>query len=38
MTGAELFAFVILPIVVAVLGWAIVFAAERYNRHGDVKR
>jgi hypothetical protein len=32
MTGTQLFAFVILPIVVAALGWGVVLLYERHGR------
>jgi hypothetical protein len=34
MTNTELFAFIILPIAVAVLGWAIVFLNDHFKSHG----
>jgi predicted Na+-dependent transporter len=33
MTGTQLFAFVILPLVVAALGWIIALAAERHSHN-----
>lgn len=35
MTGTQLFAFVILPIVVAALGWAAVLINERWSHDGS---
>lgn len=34
MTGTQLFAFVILPVVVAGLGWSIALLHDRANRRG----
>ncbi len=33
MTGTQLFAFVILPLVVAALGWIVALAAERRSHN-----
>ena len=33
MTDTQLFAFVILPILVAALGWTVVLVNEWYNKH-----
>ncbi len=33
MTGQQLFAFVILPLTVAALGWGIAVLNERHERH-----
>jgi hypothetical protein len=38
MTDIQLFAFVILPIAVAALGWLIVLLNERYGDDADRKR
>jgi len=38
MTDIQLFAFVILPIAVAALGWLIVLLNERYGDGADRKR
>jgi hypothetical protein len=38
MTDIQLFAFVILPIVVVALGWGAVFLNERFGGGSDRKR
>ncbi|PYE89541.1 hypothetical protein C7477_10348 [Phyllobacterium leguminum] len=37
MTGMQLFAFVILPLVIAGLGWVIVLWTEYQNKRADPK-
>lgn len=37
MTGTQLFAFVILPLVIVALGWVIVFWTEYQNKRAGIK-
>jgi len=38
MTNAQVFAFVILPLSIAALGWAVVFLHERFERRRPSQR
>jgi hypothetical protein len=38
MTATQLYAFVILPIVIAALGWAVVLLNERFGGGADRER